>query len=107
MQNPKPKNAGQEENAEQEADPVRTSGSESPPIANEGEREAWDESILLPEERRQPVGRRRPLGPMSIAFLLLAAGGLLTILLPPVGLVIMLTGLLVFLWGVFSASRSQ
>lgn len=59
----------------------------------------------LPGERRWSQNRRRPLRPMSIAFLLLAFGGLLTVLLPPVGVVLLLIGMVVFVWGLLSAAR--
>jgi hypothetical protein len=66
-----------------------------------------DENDLLPKERCRLQKRRRPLRPISIAVLLLAVGGLLTLLLPPVGVVIMLTGALVFVWGLFGAARAE
>jgi hypothetical protein len=44
--------------------------------------------------------RRRPVGPLALAFLLVLTGGVFTIVLPPVGVVLLVMAVMTFGWGV-------
>lgn len=51
--------------------------------------------------------RRRRLGPLALAFLLLIAGGLFTVLVPPVGVVLMLGAGVATVWGLVRLAAAQ